>query len=482
MPDLRPVLFVLGVLLTTLAVGMAVPAIVDLINAHDDWRVFAISAAVTLFVGVSLMLTHAAGGARLSIRQAFILTTVSWIAVTAFAALPFVFADLKMSYADAFFEAMSGITTTGSTVISGLDTLPEGILLWRAILHWFGGIGIIAVSVAILPMLQVGGMQLFRMESSDRSEKVMPRAQQIASGIGLVYIGLSVTCAILLWACGMSLLDSVTHAMATVSTGGFSTKDSSVGYFDNAYAEVVIIVFMLLGALPFVVYLRLMNRNFAALYRDQQVRTYVVGIVVAIVALALWRHANSGDSFGNALRETAFNLISILTTTGFVTTNYEAWGAFPAGLFLVATFIGGCSGSTSGGLKVYRFQILFAAAKTEIYRLIQPHGIRVARFNGRPIDEEVVRSVMAYFYLYVIAFCGLTVGLAFCGLDTLTAVSGAATAIGNVGPGLGAIIGPDGNFSTLSDLAKWMLSAGMLLGRLEIFTVIVLFSRTFWRG
>jgi len=482
MPDLRPVLFVIGVLLTTLAVGMAVPAIVDLINAHDDWRVFAISAAVTLFVGVSLMLTHAAGGTRLSIRQAFILTTTSWIAVTAFAALPFAFADMKMSYADAFFEAMSGITTTGSTVIAGLDTLPEGILLWRAILHWFGGIGIIAVSVAILPMLQVGGMQLFRMESSDRSEKVMPRAQQIASGIGLVYVGLSVACTVLLWACGMSLLDSVTHAMATVSTGGFSTKDASVGYFDNAYAEVVIIVFMLLGALPFVVYLRVMNRNFAALYRDQQVRTYVIGLVVVILGLALWRHANSDDSFGNALRETAFNLISILTTTGFVTTNYEAWGAFPAGLFLVATFIGGCSGSTSGGLKVYRFQILFAAAKTEIYRLIQPHGIRVARFNGRPIDEEVVRSVMAYFYLYVIAFCGLAVGLAFCGLDTLTAVSGAATAIGNVGPGLGAIIGPDGNFSTLPDLAKWMLSAGMLLGRLEIFTVIVLFSRSFWRG
>jgi trk system potassium uptake protein TrkH len=325
-------------------------------------------------------------------------------------------------------------------------------------------------------------MQLFRMESSDRSEKVLPRAHQIASGIAIVYVGFSVLCAVLLWAVGLTPLDAAVHSMAALATGGFSTRDASVGFYDNVWAEIILTVFMILGALPFVAYLRVARGGVGSLWRDQQIRGFLLAIAAAIFAIALWHHATSADSFLRSLRHTAFNLVSIVTTTGFVTTNYEKWGHFATAAFLIATFVGGCSGSTAGGLKAYRFQILFAAAKAEVYRLLQPHGVRVPKFNGQPIDDEIVRSVLAFFYLYVVAFCALSLGLTFVGLDTLTAISGAATALGNVGPGLGDIIGPDGNFSSLPDLAKWMLSLGMLLGRLEIFTVIVLFSRTFWRG
>lgn len=482
MPDLRPVLFVIGILLATLAAGMCPPAIVDAINDHPDWSVFATAAAVTMFVGVSLVLTNATRDTRLSIRQAFILTTLSWIATAAFAALPFAFSDLQLSYADAYFEAMSGITTTGSTVIAGLDKVPEGILLWRGILQWFGGIGIIAVGVAILPMLQVGGMQLFRMESSDRSEKVLPRAQQIASGIGLVYVGLSVASAILLWIAGMGPLDSIVHAMTAVSTGGFANYDSSIGHFDSLEIEVVLIVSMLAGALPFVVYIRMIGGRPSALFRDQQVRGFLGALALAIVALAVWRHATSEVSLLTTLRHSAFSLVSIVTTTGFVTVNYETWGSYATSLFLIATFVGGCSGSTSGGIKAYRFQILYTAAKAEVWRLLQPHGVRVPLYNGRPVDDSIVRSVLAYFFLFIVAFAAIAIVLSVLGLDAMTAISGAATALGNVGPGLGHVIGPDGNFAALPDLAKWVLSAGMLLGRLEIFTVLVLLSRTFWRG
>ncbi|MBM3486528.1 MAG: TrkH family potassium uptake protein [Alphaproteobacteria bacterium] len=482
MPDLRPILFVVGILLATLAVGMCPPAIVDAINDHPDWRVFATAAALTMFVGVSLILTHATRDTRLTIRQAFILTTLSWVATAAFAALPFAFSDLQLSYADAYFEAMSGITTTGSTVIAGLEKAPEGILLWRGILSWFGGIGIIAVGVAILPMLQVGGMQLFRMESSDRSEKVLPRAQRIVSGIGVVYVGLSLACIALLWIVGLSPLDAIVHGMTAVATAGFTNHDASIGVYGDAETELILIVFMLAGALPFVVYIRMIGGRPSALFRDRQVRGYLGALALAVVVIALWRHWTSEDSLFTALRHAAFSLVSIVTTTGFVTVNYEIWGSFATTFFLIAMFVGGCSGSTSGGLKVYRFQILYTAAKTEVWRLLQPHGVRVPLYNGGPVDDAIVRSVLAYFFLYIIAFSAIAIVLALLGLDAITAISGAATAIGNVGPGLGDIIGPQGNFSTLPELAKWVLSAGMLLGRLEIFTVLVLLSRTFWRG
>ena len=443
---------------------------------------FAGSAGLTAFIGVTMILTTRSTTRRINIRQAFILTTGSWLVLTMFSALPFAFSELGLSYTDAFFEAMSGITTTGSTVITALDAAPRGILLWRALLQWLGGIGIIVMAIAILPMLKIGGMQLFRMESSDHSEKVMPRVTQVASGIGFVYLVLTAVCAAALWAVGFDGFDAIAHAMTTIATGGFSTSDGSIGGFANPAAELIITLFMIVGGLPFVLYLQAVRGDLGALFRDSQVRVFLVIIIACIVVLGIWHHVATGAPLGQSYREVAFNVVSIITGTGYSSADYGHWGAFAVGVFFFLMFIGGCAGSTTCGIKVFRFQVLYATAETQIHRLIQPHGVFVPHFNKQPITEEIAGSVMGFFFLFVIIFAAIALALGAIGLDFITAVSGAATAICNVGPALGEIIGPSGNFASLPDAAKWVLSAGMLLGRLELFTVMVMFAPSFWRG
>ncbi len=482
MIDFRPVLFIVGMLLSILSIAMCIPALVDLTAGHPDWQVFGTSAGLTLFVGVALILTNRVSVARFTVRQAFVMTTLSWIVLTLFAALPLKFSELDLTYTDAFFEAMSGFTTTGSTVIVGLDEAPPGLLLWRAMLQWLGGIGIVVMAIAVLPMLRVGGMQLFRMESSDRSEKAMPRAAQIAAATGIIYLGLSVAWAIMYWAAGMSPFDAVAHAMTTIATGGYSTSDGSVGHFDSALIDAIATAGMIVGGLPFILYLRVAQGDKFALFQDTQVRVFL-GVVAALVLIGtgfLW--LDNGLHPLQALRYASFNLVSIITGTGYATSDFYRWGAFAVPLFFMIMFIGGCAGSTTCGIKIFRFQVLYAAARTQMRHLVQPHGVFIPYYNRRPIPEDVINSVLSFFYVFILCFGVLAIGLGMLGLDYLTAISGAATAICNVGPALGEIIGPAGNFSSLPDTAKWMLSAGMLLGRLELFTVIVLFSRTFWRG
>lgn len=482
MIDFRPVLFIVGILLTTMAVAMCIPATVDLVVGHPDWQVFGTAAGLTLFIGVALVLTNRTSVRRFTVRQAFVMTTMSWVVMTLFAALPLKFSELDLSYTDAFFEAMSGITTTGSTVIVGLDEAPPGLLLWRAMLQWLGGIGIVVMAIAVLPMLRVGGMQLFRMESSDRSEKAMPRTAQIALVTGIIYSALSVVLAILYWTAGMSPFEAVAHTMTTIATGGFSTSDGSIGHFDSAWIDAIATGGMLVGSMPFVLYLRMIQGDRLALFRDSQVRVFL-GVVVGLVLVGasfLW--LQNGLHPLQALRYASFNLVSIITGTGYATSDFYRWGSFAVPLFFMIMFIGGCAGSTTCGIKIFRFQVLYAAAKTQTRHLFQPHGVFIPYYNRRPIPDDVINSVLSFFYVFIICFGMLAIGLGMLGLDYLTAISGAATAICNVGPALGEIIGPAGNFSTLPDAAKWMLSAGMLLGRLELFTVIVLFSRTFWRG
>ncbi len=483
MIDCRPVFHVIGILLTVLAAAMCVPLLVDLVDGEPGWRVFAATGGCTVFTGVTLLLTTRAPLERLSVRQAFILTTVSWIVLTLFAALPFAFAGMKLSFTDAFFESMSGLTTTGSTVIGGLDDASRGILLWRALLQWLGGIGIIVMSIAILPLLRIGGNQLFRMESSDRSEKVLPRMVQIAGGVAGIYAVLTAVCAACLWFWGLGVFDAVAHAMTTIATGGFSTRDGSIGAFANPAAEIVITVFMFLGALPFVRYLQLV-RGRATLLRDDQVRWFFWIVVALVGAVALAHYANNGHEVGpgQALREAAFNTLSILTGTGYSSTDYTGWGPFAHGVFFFIMFIGGCAGSTTCSIKIFRYQVLYQTATVQLKRLIRPHGVFLATFNGRPITDEASSSVMSFFFLFAAAFAALAAVLHFLGLDFITAVSGAATAICNVGPALGGTIGPDGNFAALPDGAKWALSVGMLLGRLELFTVLVLFAPWFWQN
>ena len=467
--------------MSTLAVAMCLPAIFDLIIGNPNWQVFLLAAALTLFIGIMLVLMTRDNVRKISIRQAFVLTTIVWVVIPSFAALPLTFADLQLSYTDAFFEAMSGLTTTGSTVMLGLDSTPPGILLWRALLQWLGGIGIIAMAIVILPLLQVGGMQLFRMESSDTSDKVMPRTTQIVTYISVLYVALTVLCAVLYWAGGMSGFDAVTHAMTTIATGGFSTHDASVGYFNSPAIDATATMFMLIGGMPFVLYLQALRGAPLRLIRDSQVRWFLATVVIAVLSMWFYLVGDlEGQVFKNFFR-VAFNVVSVITGTGYSTEDYSAWGPFAVSVLFFLMFVGGCAGSTTCGIKIFRFQVLYATAKNQMYRLLQPHGVFIPYYNRRPIPETVTESVMGFFFLYALAFAVIAMGLGLLGLDFLTAASGAATAISNVGPGLGPRIGPAGTFATLPDAAKWLLSFGMLLGRLELFTVLVLLVPSFWR-
>ncbi len=481
MIDLRPVLFIVGILLSILALAMIIPAAVDASFGHGDWHVFAAASAITLFISIALSLTMRTGWTGFNLRQAFIMTNLAWLVIAVFGALPFVFSDLNLSLTDAFFESMSGVTTTGATVIIGLDYAPPGILLWRAILQWLGGIGIIVMAVAILPILQIGGMQMFRVEAFD-TDKVLPRAAQIAGGIAIIYLSLTSIAAIVLWLFGMSGFEAVAHAMTSIATGGFSTSDASVGHFENPAIHWSISLFMVLGSLPFVLYLRMVRGDGLSLLRDAQVRWLLAILLVSILSVAWWLWDRDQMGPADALRYGAFNVISMMTGTGFSTADFNAWGGFATALLFVLMFVGGCAGSTTCGIKIFRFQVLYATAKVQLHRLVQPNGVFIAYYNNRPIPERAAESVMGFFFLFAVTFALLAAGLGLLGLDFITAVSGAASAIANVGPGLGDIIGPAGTFASLPDTAKWLLSAGMLLGRLELFTVYILLTRTFWRG
>ncbi len=480
--DVRPVLLVNGVLLTVLAVFMLPPMIADLVVANRDWLVFLIAGGVTLFVGISLILANRrATLAEFSTRQAFILTTSVWVMLTVFASLPFLYADLRMAPVDAFFEAMSGITTTGSTVMTGLDTAPPGILLWRSILQWLGGIGIIVMGVAVLPLLSVGGMQLFRTESSDRSDKIFSRAGQLASAIGIVYLAFTIACAFAYWAGGMTVFDAANHAMTTVATGGFSTRDASIGSFEGPLIQWSAVVFMLTGAIPFVLYIQALGGKPELLVRDTQVVWFLAIVLGVWVVLTADLVVTDGLAPLTALQHAAFNSTSVITGTGYASTDYNLWGPLPVAIFFFIMCVGGCTGSTTGGIKVFRFAVLYAIARTQVLRLIQPSGVVLTTYNRRPLPDAAAISVMAFFFLFALSFSVLTLALSLTGLDYLTAMSASISALANVGPGLGTIVGPTGNYAGLPDAAKWLLSLGMLLGRLELFTILVLLTPAFWR-
>lgn len=480
--DLRPVLLVTGALLAILGVAMAMPAIVDLAADNDDWMIFASSSAVTFLAGAGLFMANRGAPRGLTTRQALLMTVTSWSALVAFGALPYLWSGIVPSFSDAFFESMSGLTTTGATVISGLDFAPPGILFWRGLQQWLGGLGIIVMAIAVLPMLQIGGMQLFKAEAFDTAEKILPRATQISTSITLVFIAMTGICAIAYIAAGMLPDDAIIHAMTTVATGGFSTKDASIGHFDSAAVEWIAILFMILGSIPFILYVQVLQGRFRPLFTDEQVHAFLF-FLAATVAIA-WAIAHMGGHHlgREGLRHAAFNVVSIVTGTGYASTDYGSWGPHAVTFFFVIMFAGGCAGSTSCGIKIFRFQVLFKAVRQHISHVMYPNGIFRARFNGKPIEDSVVASVMSFFYLFLVSFILLAVALRLSGLDTTTALSGAGTALANVGPGLGDIIGPAGNFQSLTDLQKWLLSAGMLLGRLELFTIMVLLLPRFWRA
>ncbi|MGK2740846.1 TrkH family potassium uptake protein [Tepidicaulis sp. LMO-SS28] len=483
MIDFRPIILVTGILLTTLGTAMLIPAVADAASGNPDWQVFSLAAALTLFAGVGMTLMTWGHASDLTLKEAFLLVTFIWIFLPAFSALPFAFSELSLSYTDAFFEAMSGLTTTGATVVVGLDTAPPGILLWRSLLQWLGGLGVVVMAIALLPILQIGGMQMFKVEAFDTAEKVLPSAAGLAGSLTSFYVAITAIFAFLLWLAGLSAFDAVNHSMTSIATGGFSTRDASVGHFNSAAIDYTITAAMIAGSLPFVLYLRAVRGDALPLFKDSQVHVFFY--VVAVLAISLTGYQMMQEINGpvtDQFRYALFNSVSILTGTGYATHEFDRWGPFAIAVFFVIMFIGGCSGSTSCGMKIFRFQVVFAALVTELRRMVHPNGVFVPRYNGRPIGDSVIASVMSFMFLFMFCFSVIAVLLNLMGLDMLTSISAAATTMANVGPGLGEIIGPAGNFAPLPDAAKWLLSISMLIGRLEVFTVLVVLTPAFWRA
>jgi trk system potassium uptake protein len=476
-----PILKVLSVLWLVLAAFMAVPWLVLVIEEEPDARAFAQSIGIVLGAVALSWLATLRVEIALKPWQMFLVTTLSWVSISTLASLPLVLGAPQLSFTNAVFESVSAITTTGSTVLEGIENLSDGLKLWRGMMQWLGGIGIIVMGIAILPFLKVGGMRLFHTESSDWSEKVMPRTGGIAKATLSIYVGFTLVAMLAYWLGGMAPLDAVVHAMTSLATGGFANSDASFGaYADRPHLLWMGSLFMLMGALPFVLYIRFLRGARMALWRDQQVQGLLVLLLVVILCLTGWRMWLGTPPF-EALTHVAFNVISVVTTTGYASDDYSRWGALAIVAFFYLTFVGGCSGSTSGGMKIFRFQIASILLRNQLRYLIHSSGIFPTRYNGQPITDDITRGVVAFSFFFFLTIAGLALGLAMMGLDLVTALSGAATAVANVGPGLGDTIGPAGNFAPLPDAAKWLLCVGMLLGRLEILTVLVLLTPMFWR-
>lgn len=475
------VLHIVGLFLLLLAALLLVPTMYALAASEIEWQPFLKSAVIAAAAGTLLVLAFPIDRFRLFPREAFAVTSLTWLMVSCFASLPMILIE-HISFTDAFFETMSGITTTGSTVLTRLDHHPEAILLWRSLLQWVGGIGFIVMGIAILPFLRIGGMHLFQSESSDWTGKVVPRFGGFAKTIGLIYIGLTAANALLYWVFGMTFFDAVNHAMTTVSTGGYSTHDDSMGHFHSRSIQWLGTIFMILGSIPFALYVIAMRGNASTLFADHQVRGFLWLLLLASVSLAVWLMLSQHKPWFDALTLATFNVTSIVTTTGFASDNYQHWGVFAGVLFFYLTFVGGCSGSTTGGIKIFRFQIAFMLLRDHLFRLVHPNAVIDQRYNNREIKIDIVRSILTFSFFFAATIALLALLLSALGLDFQTSLTGAATAVANVGPGLGPVIGPDGNFSTLPDAAKWLLSFGMLLGRLEIMTVLVLLTPMFWRS
>jgi trk system potassium uptake protein len=482
MIDLRPVGYILGWLVAALGVSMALPMALDLRDGSDNAGIFATTAIVTVAIGSCTAFACARPERqRLRLQQSFLLATGVWAVFPFFGALPFWFGAPRATFTDAYFEAMSALTTTGSTVFVGLEYLPAGTLLWRGMLQWFGGLGIVVVAMVFLPTLKVGGMQFFRSEAFDTLGKILPRAGEIALSLTSIYLVLTFACFMGYALAGMTTFDAAVHAMTTVATGGMANYDASFAIY-GAGPHYVAALFMVLAALPFVRFVQLASGEARPLFRDQQVRGFLVVLAVFIAVLTVWLSAIAGGPFERSFREVLFNVISVCTGTGYSSANYDLWGPLAMTMFFVIGLIGGCTGSTACSVKIFRYQLLLAAISAEIKRLHSPSRVFSPRYQGRQISDEVMDSVMAFFMFFYLSLAIIAVALALIGLDPLTAISGAATALANIGPGLGPEIGPAGNFADLPAAAKWVLAGAMLIGRLELLSVFVIFTAAFWRA
>jgi trk system potassium uptake protein TrkH len=478
----KTVFFLIGILLIVLGLSMLAPYSIQVIyeeNSHS----FISSSFVTIFIGILCILANLEKDLKLNLRQTFLFSTLAWVTVAIFGSLPFILSNQTFSFSDAFFESMSGITTTGATIISDLDNSPKSILLWRAIMQWLGGIGIVVMAITILPLLKVGGMQLFKMEGPDSTEKILPRTIEVAAIIISTYVVLTLFCGFFYWIFGMTVFDSVCHAMTTIATGGFSTHNDSIGFFKNSNIEIVASLFIILGSIPFISYLKFSQGNRKIFFQDVQIKGLIYLLIFSTIIMFLYLlFINYQGNLFEKIRISSFNVISILSGTGYVTDDFGLWGKFSLIFFLFLMFIGGCAGSTACGIKIFRLQMLLIFLKNQVKKLIYPNSVIITKYNNQKISDDFIRSVIIFIFSFLFIFLIIAMLLSISGLDFVTSISGAASSISNVGPGLGKIIGPDGNYKSLPDLSKWILATGMLLGRLELFAVLVLFFPSFWRN
>ncbi len=479
--NLKPIALVSGTVTCAVGFFLFIPLIAEIIYESESWQSYAVPILLYLIVGGSLVITNRNVDLKISLKEAFIITVLSWLLLTFLCAVPFLYTEVNLGIVDALFESMSGVTTTGATTLSNLESLPKGILIWRAFLQWLGGIGIVVIALFILPFLRIGGMQLFHLEGDDPYDKSLPKISSVIKNIFFIYAAFTVALIFLYYICGMMPFDAISHSFTTISTGGFSTYDSSFAFFNNDKILLVAIIFMILGSLPFLVIIQTSKKNLLAIFKDHQVRVFILILFIAIVLIFYFANSFIDGNYLNKITAVSFNTISIISGTGYVSENFENWGNYASVLFLILMFIGGCAGSTTGGLKIFRFQILFKYINLHFKKMLKPHSIIASRFNGKKINESTYESVMSFFFLYILTFFSSALLLSFSGLDFLTCISAAASTISNVGPGLGPIIGPDGNYGTLDSYSKIILIGTMFLGRLELLTILVLLLPSFWR-
>ena len=480
MSNYKTVFFTLGILQIILGISMIFPIIIQIIFGELNSS-FISASLITIIFGTLFLLSNLDQDKKLNLQHAFLLTALSWISVAIFGSLPFIFSDLNLSITDSFFESMSGITTTGSTIITDLNSTPKAILLWRAILQWLGGIGIIVMAITLMPIMNVGGKQLLKISSTDGSEKILPKTKEISIRLIIIYITLTFLCALFYKIFGMKFFDSLTHSMTTIATGGFSNYNDSIGHFNNFKIEMTSMIFIILGSIPFIAYIKYLSGTKNIFITDTQIKSFIKIIFFSILILFLYLVIFNKSFSEISLRSISFNVISILTGTGYVTQNFDSWGNFPLIYFLILMFIGGCAGSTTCGIKIFRVQILYLFIKNQLKKIIYPRGVFIIKYDNNNVNEKFMASIISFIYLYIVIFFVIAALLSLSGLDFTTSISGAATSISNVGPGLGELIGPNGNFSQLPDFSKWVLSFGMILGRLELFAILVLFLPSFWQ-
>ena len=478
--NFRSVLYIIGLLISTLGCMMIIPTLFDLFSNHNNWSIFASTGIIIFLMGITIILAFKNKNTKIRNRETFLLSVLSWIFLAGISALPLYLSDINLSYTDAFFEATSGITTTGSTILVNIENASKGILIWRSILQWLGGIGIIVMAVAALPLLHMSGLQLFFSEQIEPNDKLKERVNNLAKTIIIIYAIFTLICAILLNITGMSLFDSICHSMTTIATGGYSTKNNSIGYFDNIWIEIIIIMGMIAASLPFIIYAKSIS-NIKAVFMDKQVKGFLYTLIISIFIIAIWLSLKLDVNLIESIRISAFNVISIITGTGYSTEDFSEWGSFAISMLFILMLIGGCTGSTTGGIKIFRIQILWQVILQQIQKVIRPHQILKITYSKAVIDDKTTLSILAIIFLFIISIIIIAGLLYWMGLDLLTAFSAAATSIAVVGPGLSNEIGPLGNFSNLPNQAKWLLSVAMIIGRLEFLAVLILIMPSFWR-